>query len=101
MRIVAATNYKLEDRVQENKFRQDLFFRLNVLPLHLPPLRERIEDIPVLARHFVKKHFNEENWEFSQDALEAIGNHKWSGNVRELENKLQRAWIFRTGKFAE
>jgi DNA-binding NtrC family response regulator len=96
-RIVAATNYNLEERVRISRFRQDLFYRLHVLPLLMPPLRERSSDIPVLARHFIQKHFGETLWSFSPDALEAIRTHAWPGNVRELENKLQRAWLFHSG----
>jgi DNA-binding NtrC family response regulator len=97
VRIVAATNYDLNERVKAQKFRQDLFYRLHVLPLLMPPLRDRIDDIPVLARHFIHKHFGQTAWSFSQDALDSIRAHAWPGNVRELENKLQRSWLFHTG----
>ena len=97
VRIVAATNYDLQDRVKAQKFRQDLYYRLHVLPLLMPPLRERAQDIPVLARHFIQKHFGQASWSFTPDALEAIHGHAWPGNVRELENKLQRAWLFHAG----
>jgi DNA-binding NtrC family response regulator len=97
VRIIAATNYDLQERVKAQKFRQDLFYRLHVLPLLMPPLRDRAEDIPVLARHFIHKHFGQTAWSFSQDGLDAIRSHGWPGNVRELENKLQRAWLFHSG----
>src|SRR5690606_28743379 len=97
VRIVAATNYDLEERVKGGKFRQDLFYRLHVLPLRMPSLRERPQDIPVLARHFIRKHFGQGEWSFSPDALEAMRAHDWPGNVRELENKLQRGWLFHAG----
>jgi DNA-binding NtrC family response regulator len=97
VRIIAATNYDLEERVKAQRFRQDLFYRLHVLPLAMPPLRDRPEDIPVLARHFIQKHFGRVEWSFSPDALAAIRGHSWPGNVRELENKLQRAWLFHAG----
>jgi DNA-binding NtrC family response regulator len=97
VRIVAATNYDLAARVKEQKFRQDLYYRLHVLPLAMPSLRERPGDVPVLARHFIQKHFGSTSWRFSQSALDAIRSHPWAGNVRELENKLQRAWLFHTG----
>jgi DNA-binding NtrC family response regulator len=97
VRIVAATNYDLQERVKAQKFRQDLYYRLHVLPLAMPPLRERAEDIPVLARHFIQKHFGRADWAFAPGALEAIRGHSWPGNVRELENKLQRAWLFHSG----
>jgi DNA-binding NtrC family response regulator/pSer/pThr/pTyr-binding forkhead associated (FHA) protein len=97
VRIVAATHYDLAERVKQGLFRQDLYYRLHVLPLAMPALRERAEDIPVLARHFIRKHFGAEAWSFSPDALAAIRSHAWPGNVRELENKLQRAWLFHSG----
>jgi DNA-binding NtrC family response regulator len=97
VRIVAATNYDLQERVKAQKFRQDLFYRLHVLPLLMPPLRDRTDDIPVLARHFIQKHFGQTSWSFSPDGLNAIRSHGWPGNVRELENKLQRAWLFHSG----
>jgi DNA-binding NtrC family response regulator/pSer/pThr/pTyr-binding forkhead associated (FHA) protein len=97
VRIIAATNYDLQERVKAQKFRQDLFYRLHVLPLLMPPLRDRADDIPVLARHFIHKHFGRTDWAFTPDGLNAIRTHGWPGNVRELENKLQRAWLFHTG----
>ncbi|MDB5049811.1 MAG: Response regulator of zinc sigma-54-dependent two-component system [Fibrobacteres bacterium] len=97
VRIVAATNYDLQERVKAQKFRQDLFYRLHVLPLLMPPLRDRADDIPALARHFIQKHFGQTAWTFAPDALDSIRGHSWPGNVRELENKLQRAWLFHSG----
>jgi two-component system response regulator HydG len=97
VRIVAATHYDLEERVKSQRFRQDLFYRLHVLPLAMPALRHRPDDVPVLARHFIQKHFGRSDWSFSADALEAMRAHAWPGNVRELENKLQRAWLFHAG----
>jgi DNA-binding NtrC family response regulator len=97
VRIVAATHYDLAERVKTQKFRQDLYYRLHVLPLRMPSLRERPADVPVLARHFIRKHFGPSAWSFSPDALAAIRAHAWPGNVRELENKLQRAWLFHSG----
>ena len=96
VRIVAATAKELIKEVNEGRFREDLFYRLNVFPVLLPPLRERKEDIPLLANHFIKK--------FSQDlgkevtgihprALEALLNYRWFGNVRELENTIERAMV--------
>ncbi len=96
-RIIAATHYDLAERVKAGKFREDLYYRLHVLPLVMPALRERPGDIPALARHFIRKHFGNAAWEFSPDALAAIRAHAWPGNVRELENKLQRAWLFHGG----
>ena len=97
-RIISATHYDLEKRVKDGLFREDLFYRLHVLPLQMPPLRERIEDIPILAKHFIQKHFGYSAWNFSDGAIQAIADHTWPGNVRELENKLQRAWLFHEDK---
>ena len=100
-RILAATNKDIEALVRAGKFRSDLYYRLNVLPLYVPPLRQRAEDIPELARLFLskftrmnKKLFNG----FSKDAVEAMLTYSWPGNVRELENCVERACIIATGK---
>lgn len=95
VRIIAATSRNLEHLVSHNKFREDLYFRLNVIPLFLPPLREREEDIPVLIDHFLDK-FNEENSRsvyLDKTALQVFLNYNWPGNVRELENTLERLVI--------
>ena len=94
VRIVAATNKNLEDLVDEKKFREDLFYRLNVVAIHLPPLRERAEDIPLLASHFLRKYSEENQKTISQlspEALELLSTYRWSGNVRELENVIERS----------
>ncbi|MCK7580414.1 MAG: sigma-54 dependent transcriptional regulator [Chromatiales bacterium] len=96
LRVVAATNANLEQSVQEGRFREDLYYRLNVLLLSLPPLRNRIEDIEILARHIFKTYFNERLnnvKDFSQDALAAMRMYTWPGNVRELINRVRRALI--------
>jgi DNA-binding NtrC family response regulator len=97
VRVIAATNQPLEPLVKSGKFREDLFDRLNVLTLLLPPLRERKEDIPLLANHFLQK-FTEENHKnishISPEALEILMQYPWPGNVRELENTIERAVIF-------
>ena len=96
VRIVAATNRDLEKEVAEQRFREDLFYRLKVFPLKIPPLRERREDIPVLAGHFLKKYateFGKRVGGFSQQAMELLQQYKWPGNVRELENEVQRLVI--------
>jgi len=97
VRIIAATNQPLEPLVKNGKFREDLFDRLNVLTLLIPPLRERKEDIPLLANHFLQK-FTEENHKnishISPEALEILMRYPWPGNVRELENTIERAVIF-------
>jgi DNA-binding NtrC family response regulator len=97
VRVIAATNLDLEIAVEEAKFRQDLFYRLNVIALALPPLRERPEDIPLLARHFLDKYgfeFKKENKDFSDEAMQKLLAYNWPGNVRELENVIERAVVF-------
>lgn len=96
VRIIAATNRNLEQMVKEGKFRNDLYFRLNVLPLNIPPLRERIEDISVLADYFVKKISKDikRNFEgFSDAAKQVLLDYKWPGNIRELQNAVERACV--------
>ncbi len=96
VRIVAATNRDLEKEVAEGRFREDLFYRLKVFPLRVPPLRERREDIPLLAGHFLKRYAHEFGRNirgFSQQAMELLSAYKWPGNVRELENEVQRLVI--------
>jgi two-component system response regulator HydG len=94
VRVVAATHQELETRVREGRFRQDLFYRLNVVPLHVPPLRERREDIPLLVEHFVaqsrKRNPRARLTGFSPEALAALAAAPWPGNVRELENLVER-----------
>jgi two-component system response regulator HydG len=101
VRIVAATNRDLETEVAQGKFREDLFYRLNVMPLHVPPLRDRTEDIPLLAQHFVQK-FAQKNRKtikgFVPLAMNMLVNYDWPGNVRELENAIERAVILITGE---
>jgi two-component system response regulator AtoC len=96
VRIVAATVKDLAKEVNEGRFRDDLFYRLNVLPIHIPPLRERKEDIPLLIAHFIKKYsqgMNKNVIGIESKALEALMNYKWYGNVRELENTIERAIV--------
>jgi two-component system response regulator AtoC len=96
VRIVAATVKDLTKEVNEGRFRDDLFYRLNVLPIHIPPLRERKEDISLLTSHFIKKHsqaMNKNIVGIDSKALEALMNYKWYGNVRELENSIERAIV--------
>ena len=95
-RIVAATNKQLEDEVTDGEFREDLFYRLNVVRIHIPPLRQRLEDIPPLAKFFLQRMSgsNSRNaFQFSQEALETLLHYNWPGNVRELENTIQRAVV--------
>jgi DNA-binding NtrC family response regulator len=87
VRLVAATNTDLRQRVREGAFREDLFYRLHVVALHLPPLRERVGDIALLAEHFLQQYGKyDDRWRFAPEALEALRGHDWPGNVRELEN---------------
>ena len=96
VRIVAATNKDLKEEVEAGRFREDLYYRLNVLHVHLPPLRERIEDIPLLAEHFVSKfgrRLNKPELKISPATLRFLTTLPWVGNVRELENTIERAAI--------
>jgi DNA-binding NtrC family response regulator len=91
VRVVAATNRDLAQAVQEGTFREDLFYRLNVVTIRIPPLRERTEDIPLLAEHFVHKHGRTETASLSAEARAVLSAYRWPGNVRELENAIARA----------
>jgi Nif-specific regulatory protein len=93
IRLIAATNRNLDEAVKANQFRQDLFFRLNVLAVTLPPLRERREDIPLLAKHFVEKYAGEAKRVITPEAYALLKNYYWPGNVRELQNALERAVV--------
>jgi transcriptional regulator with PAS, ATPase and Fis domain len=96
VRIVAATNRNLEKEVAEGRFREDLYYRLKVFPLRVPPLRERREDIPLLAQYFLTRYTTEQGKStggFSQQALELLQGYDWHGNVRELQNEVQRLVI--------
>ena len=100
VRIIAATNRHLEDLLRRGQFRGDLYYRINVVSLHLPPLRDRREDIPLLARHFLGKRLEKEerpNLEFSKEAMEILTNYSWPGNVRELENVIEQAVVWCAG----
>ncbi len=95
-RVVAATNKDLDGEVKANRFREDLFYRLNVIEISIPPLRQRLEDIPLLAKHFVAKSAKSQNAvekPISREAVSALVNYNWPGNVRELENAIERAFI--------
>ena len=95
VRIIAATNRDLRDEIREKRFREDLFYRLNVIPVQLSPLRERKEDIEDLANYFIRQYAPAgEPYTLSEDALEKLRNHSWPGNIRELENVIQRALCF-------
>jgi DNA-binding NtrC family response regulator len=100
VRIIAASNRDLEDEVRGGRFRADLFYRLNILALHLPPLRERISDIPVLARHLLAKHGEKgipPVREISKDAMRLLMRYLWPGNIRELSSVIERAVVLAEG----
>ena len=100
VRIVAATNKNLEELVRKGQFREDLYYRINVIALYLPPLRERGEDVPLLAKHFLAKRIEEDNrppQEFSKDAVDLLSRYPWPGNVREMENIIEQAFIWSKG----
>jgi two-component system response regulator AtoC len=99
-RVIAATNLDLDKAVHEGKFRKDLYYRLNVIPISMPPLRERKDDIPLLADHFVEKYKDKSGGKvkkISADALSVLMHHDWPGNVRELENCIERAVVMGEG----
>jgi two-component system NtrC family response regulator len=100
VRIITATNRDLKDEVDKGNFREDLYYRFNVLHIHLPPLRERADDIPMLAEHFIRKFaklLNKPDLRISGDALRYLTGLPWEGNVRELENTIERAGILCSG----
>ena len=100
VRILAATNKDLQKEVEEKRFREDLFYRINVINLRIPALRERKEDIPLLAMHFLKTYADKNGKKidgFSEDAMLALTSYDWPGNVRELENAVERAVVFSSG----
>jgi transcriptional regulator with GAF, ATPase, and Fis domain len=101
VRIIAATHRDLEAMIATGKFREDLYFRLNVLPIHVPPLRERIEDIPELILHFLQVYaqkLNKPVRTIDDDALVALKSYSWPGNIRQLENVIERAVVIAEGK---
>jgi two-component system response regulator PilR (NtrC family) len=101
VRVIAATNKDLEKEITEGRFREDLFYRLNVIPIHLPPLRERSEDIPLLARAFLdrySKSMGKKIEGIEPEALRRLEVYEWPGNVRELENTIERAVALETSK---
>jgi len=99
IRIIAATNKDLQILMKEGMFREDLFYRLNVVSLHIPPLRERREDIAILVQHFISKYSKEYKMpvkELSRDAMRIFMSYSWPGNIRELENRIQQAIVMST-----
>ncbi|HVH50421.1 MAG TPA: sigma 54-interacting transcriptional regulator, partial [Candidatus Bathyarchaeia archaeon] len=104
VRLISATNRNLQEMVQQGKFREDLFYRLNVVELHLPPLRERRDDISLLAHHFLQRSselFHKKARRFSPAMMQALEQYHWPGNVRELENVVQRAVVLSDGHTLE
>jgi two-component system, NtrC family, response regulator HydG len=104
VRVLAATNKDLEEEVAAGRFRIDLYYRLNVFPLVMPPLRERKEDIPLLANHFLKKYGSEDGKQIpvlSTEATDTLVQYNWPGNIRELENTIQRNIVFANGAVIE
>src|SRR6201988_102914 len=96
VRVIAATNKKIQDEIARNAFREDLFYRLNVIPFYVPALRERVEDIPILAAHFLaafSREYGKKPKEFSAAAVDVLLNYPWPGNVRELKNLVERLVI--------
>jgi DNA-binding NtrC family response regulator len=101
VRIVAATNRDLQKAIREKRFREDLYYRLNVISIHMPPLRDRKEDIPLLVKAFIKKYcleMNKEKSKITPSALKLLTEYDWPGNVRELENIIERALVIGAGK---
>ncbi len=98
VRIIAATNRDLEQEMRRGTFRSDLYYRLNVISLHMPPLRDRADDVPILTDHFLTRAGDGHPFEISAEALQRLGDYDWPGNVRELENALERAAVLAGGK---
>lgn len=104
VRVIAATNKKLEDEISRNAFREDLFYRLNVIPFTVPPLRDRIEDIPILARHFLaefNRAYGKKPKELTSAAMDVLLRYPWPGNVRELKNLIERLVIMSPAQHIE
>ena len=98
VRIVAATNKDLQIEIKAKRFREDLYHRLNLIPIHMPPLRDRRDDIPVLVKHFLDQRRDEQPLRISDEAMELMMSYAWPGNVRELEQALERAILLREGE---
>jgi len=100
VRVIAATNKNLEEEIEKGRFREDLYFRLAVIPIQVPPLRDRAEDIPLLVRHYLDFFARENNVRprrITQAALEALQRSRWKGNIRELQNTVERLMIMTAG----
>ena len=104
VRVIAATNKNLDEEMERGNFRQDLFYRLNVIPFYVPPLRERVEDVPVLTEHFIQEFsqlYGRKAKEVSPEALDILKHYRWPGNVRELKNLVERMVIMTPGSRLE
>src|SRR5205085_702733 len=100
VRVIAATNKNLEEEIEKGRFREDLYFRLAVIPIQVPPLRERTQDVPSLVRHYIEYFSRENNTRpkrVTQAALEALSRYRWKGNIRELRNTVERMIIMTAG----
>ncbi|HTC72941.1 MAG TPA: sigma-54 dependent transcriptional regulator, partial [Solirubrobacteraceae bacterium] len=100
VRVIAATNKNLEEEIERGHFREDLYFRLAVIPIHVPPLRERPEDVPLLVRHYMEYFARDNNVRpkrITPAALEVLQRHRWKGNIRELRNTVERLMIMTAG----
>jgi serine/threonine-protein kinase PknK len=101
VRVIAATGTRLERLVRDGRFREDLFYRINVICVELPPLRERAEDVPLLVKHFIEKHGGGRTIEISRGAMKKLMDHDWPGNVRQLENEIMRSIVLSEGRILE
>ena len=104
VRVIAATNKNLDEEIEKGTFREDLYFRLSVIPIAVPPLRERAEDIPLLVRHFTELFARENNFRprrFTPAAMDLLQRHRWKGNIRELKNTVERLLIMAAGDAIE
>jgi len=101
VRIVAATNQDVDTAIEEGLFREDLYYRLSVIPVELPPLRKRVEDIPLLVRHFLKRFSNGSPLGISDEALDVLTAYSWPGNIRELQNLIERLVVLNQGECIE
>ena len=101
VRVIAATNKNLEEEIEKGNFREDLYFRLAVIPIYVPPLRERAEDIPLLVKHFLNLLSRENNLrpkQITPAAMDALKRYRWRGNIRELRNTVERLIIMSRGR---
>lgn len=103
-RIIAATNKILYEEIKAGRFREDLFYRINVINIHLPPLRERMDDFPLIVNHFIElfnNKFSKEIKQFSSQAFDILVDYEWPGNIRELENVIEHCFVLCSGKIIQ